>query len=40
MVLTTTKFDRFARNMTDADDILISLREREVLFGLGSQVYA
>ncbi|WP_281033278.1 recombinase family protein [Nocardia niigatensis] len=39
MVLTTTKFDRFARNMVEAGEILTSLRERDVLFGLGSQVY-
>ncbi|PPJ35825.1 resolvase [Nocardia nova] len=39
VVLTTTKFDRFARNMAEAGEILTSLREREVLFGLGSQIY-
>lgn len=39
IVLTTTKFDRFARNMAEAGEILTSLRERDVLFGLGSQVY-
>ncbi|MGW3542701.1 recombinase family protein [Nocardia niigatensis] len=37
MVLTTTKFDRFARNMDEAGEILTSLRD--MLFGLGSQVY-
>jgi DNA invertase Pin-like site-specific DNA recombinase len=39
VVLTTTKFDRFARNMAEAGDILTGLRERDVLFGLGSQIY-
>ncbi|WP_433567768.1 recombinase family protein [Nocardia sp. CA-151230] len=39
VVLTTTKFDRFARNMADAGEILTGLREREVLFGLGSSIY-
>ena len=39
VVLTTTKFDRFARNMAEAGEILTGLREREVLFGLGSSVY-
>ncbi|WP_067694387.1 recombinase family protein [Nocardia jejuensis] len=39
VVLTTTKFDRFARNMAEAGEILTGLREREVLFGLGSQIY-
>ncbi|WP_327099268.1 recombinase family protein [Nocardia vinacea] len=38
-MLTTTKFDRFARNMAEAGEILTSLRQRDVLFGLGSQVY-
>ena len=38
VVLTTTKFDRFARNMAEAGEILTSLRAREVLFGLGSQI--
>ncbi|WP_433527705.1 recombinase family protein [Nocardia pseudovaccinii] len=39
VVLTTTKFDRFARNMAEAGEILTSLRQRDVLFGLGSQIY-
>ncbi|GAB2450843.1 recombinase family protein [Nocardia tengchongensis] len=39
VVLTTTKFDRFARNMAEAGEILTSLRERDILFGLGSQIY-
>ncbi|MFR9774349.1 recombinase family protein [Nocardia sp. SC052] len=39
VMLTTTKFDRFARNLAEAGEILTSLRERDVLFGLGSQVY-
>jgi DNA invertase Pin-like site-specific DNA recombinase len=39
VVLTTTKFDRFARNMAEAGEVLTSLRQREVLFGLGSQIY-
>ena len=39
VVLTTTKFDRFARNMAEAGEILTGLRERHVLFGLGSSIY-
>ena len=39
VVLTTTKFDRFARNMAEAGEILTDLRKRDVLFGLGSSVY-
>jgi DNA invertase Pin-like site-specific DNA recombinase len=39
VVLTTTKFDRFARNMAEAGEILTDLRERDVLFGLGSSIY-
>lgn len=39
VVLTTTKFDRFARNMAEAGEILTDLRSREVLFGLGSSIY-
>ncbi|GAB4583870.1 hypothetical protein Ntsu_17020 [Nocardia sp. IFM 10818] len=38
-MLATTKFDRFARNMAEVGEILTGLRERDVLFGLGSQVY-
>lgn len=39
VVLTTTKFDRFARNMAEAGEILTGLRERNVLFGLGHQIH-
>ncbi|WP_433734247.1 recombinase family protein [Nocardia sp. CA-129566] len=39
VVLTTTKFDRFARNTADADDIRTGLRKRDVLFGLGSAIH-
>lgn len=39
VVLTTTKFDRFARNMAEAGQILTDLRSRDVLFGLGSAIY-
>ncbi|MFI6365565.1 recombinase family protein [Nocardia sp. NPDC050630] len=39
VVLTTTKFDRFARNMAEAGDILTDLRKHDVLFGLGSSIY-
>ncbi|WP_324189701.1 recombinase family protein [Nocardia otitidiscaviarum] len=39
VVLATTRFDRFARNMAEAGEILTGLRERDVLFGLGSQIY-
>lgn len=39
VVLTTTKFDRFARNMAEAGQTLTELRERDVLFGLGSSIY-
>lgn len=39
MVLTTTKFDRFARNMAEVGDILTGLGECEVLFGLSGQIY-
>lgn len=39
VVLTTTKFDRFARNMAEAGEILTDLRKRDVLFGLGSSIY-
>ena len=39
VVLTTPKFDRFARNMAEAGQTLTELREREVLFGLGSSIY-
>jgi DNA invertase Pin-like site-specific DNA recombinase len=33
------KFDRFARNMAEANDILTDLRGRGVQFGLGASVY-
>lgn len=39
VVLTTTKFVRFARNMAEADEILTDLRKCDVLFGPGSSVY-
>lgn len=39
VVLTTTKFDRFGRNMAEAGENLTSLRERDVLFGLGGSIY-
>ncbi|WP_433206441.1 recombinase family protein [Nocardia sp. CA-107356] len=39
VVLTTAKFDRFARNMAEVGEILTVLRERDVLFGLGSSIY-
>ncbi|WP_231390437.1 recombinase family protein [Nocardia sp. CNY236] len=38
-VFTTTKFDRFARNMAEVGDILTDLRKRDVLFGLASSIY-
>ncbi|MFI6369033.1 recombinase family protein [Nocardia sp. NPDC050630] len=38
VVLTTTKFDRFARDVAEAGEILTSLRERDVLFGFGRQI--
>jgi DNA invertase Pin-like site-specific DNA recombinase len=38
-VFTVTKFDRFARNMAKANDILTGLSGRGVLFGLGASVY-
>ncbi|MEV0236417.1 recombinase family protein [Nonomuraea sp. NPDC050786] len=38
-VFTVTKFDRFARNMAEANDILTDLSGRGVLFGLGASVY-
>ncbi len=37
-VLTVTKFDRFARNMAEANEILTDLCGRGVLFGLGANV--
>ncbi|MFI6169697.1 recombinase family protein [Nocardia sp. NPDC051052] len=39
VVLTTTKFDRFARNMAEAGEILTDLRKRDVLFGLGNSIH-
>jgi DNA invertase Pin-like site-specific DNA recombinase len=38
-VFTVTKFDRFARNMAEANETLTDLRGRGVLFGLGASVY-
>lgn len=38
-VFTVTKFDRFARNMTEACQILTDLSARGVKFGLGAAVY-
>lgn len=38
-VFTVTKFDRFARNMAEANEIHTGLSERGVLFGLGANVY-
>jgi DNA invertase Pin-like site-specific DNA recombinase len=38
-VFTVTKFDRFARNMAEANQILTDLSDRQVLFGLGGSVY-
>jgi hypothetical protein len=38
-VFTVTKFDRFARNMAEANETLTELRRRGVLFGLGASVY-
>ncbi|TDD21097.1 resolvase [Actinomadura sp. KC06] len=38
-VFTVTKFDRFARNMAEANQILTDLSDRGVLFGLGGSVY-
>jgi DNA invertase Pin-like site-specific DNA recombinase len=38
-VFTVTKFDRLARNMAEANQILTDLRGRSVLFGLAASVY-
>ncbi|GAA3466567.1 recombinase family protein [Nonomuraea roseola] len=38
-VFTVTKFDRFARNMAEANEILTDLSGRGVPFGLGGSVY-
>lgn len=38
-ILTVTKFDRFARNMTEACQILTDLSQRGVQFGLGSAIH-
>jgi DNA invertase Pin-like site-specific DNA recombinase len=38
-VFTVTKFDRFARNMAEANQILTDLSDRGVLFGLAASVY-
>jgi DNA invertase Pin-like site-specific DNA recombinase len=37
-VFTVTKFDRFARNMAEANEILTDIRGRGVLFGLAASV--
>lgn len=37
-VFTVTKFDRFARNMAEANEILTGLSGRGVLFGLGANI--
>jgi len=38
-IFTVTKFDRFARNMAEANTILTDLSGRGVRFGLGASVY-
>ncbi|MED7931307.1 recombinase family protein [Nonomuraea sp. LP-02] len=38
-VFTVTKFDRFTRNMAEANQILTDLSDRGVLFGLGGPIY-
>ncbi|GIF09781.1 recombinase family protein [Actinoplanes siamensis] len=38
-IFTVTKFDRFARNMTEACHILTDLSERGVRFGLGASIH-
>ncbi|WP_405149109.1 recombinase family protein [Sphaerisporangium sp. NBC_01403] len=38
-MFTVTKFDRFARNMAEANDLLTDLSSRGVHFGLGASVY-
>jgi hypothetical protein len=38
-IFTVTKFDRFARNMTEACQILTDLSERGVRFGLGPSIH-
>ncbi|WP_349457483.1 recombinase family protein [Nonomuraea sp. B19D2] len=38
-VFTVTKFDRFARNMAEANETLTGLSGRGVLFGLSASVY-
>jgi Resolvase, N terminal domain len=38
-VFTVTKFDRFAHNMAEANQILTDLSDRRVFFGLGGSVY-
>jgi len=38
-VFTVTKFDRFARNLAEANQILTDLSDRGVLFGLGGSIY-
>lgn len=38
-VFTVTKFDRFARNMAEANEILTDLSGRGVLFGVGATIH-
>lgn len=38
-MFTVTKFDRFARNMAEANDILTGLSGRGVLFGVGMTIH-
>ncbi|MFI0420760.1 recombinase family protein [Spongiactinospora sp. 9N601] len=38
-VFTVTKFDRFARNMAEANEILTGLSGRGVLFGVGATIH-
>jgi hypothetical protein len=38
-VFTVTTFDRFARNMAEANQILTDVSDRGVLFGLGGSFY-
>lgn len=38
-MFTVTKFDRFARNMAEANEILTGLSGRGVLFGVGATIH-
>ncbi|GAA0838277.1 hypothetical protein GCM10009525_47850 [Streptosporangium amethystogenes subsp. fukuiense] len=38
-MFTVTKFDRFARNMAEANDTLTGLSGRGVLFGVGMTIH-